>query len=159
VTVPAEFGAPTAAGVSVSGDGAGTPSVDVSGQDVTVTGTAVTTEDAVAIALAGLQTPSPAGPDADGRYPVAVATAGAGGTLANIASAPVALVTVLPAGLRDNDSAGRPVDIQKTVAVEGICTVENFDPARLSSYLQDGGYGINLFAAEPVELVRGHRYA
>lgn len=159
LTIPEEFGSPAADGIEVSGPGARAPAVAVTGQDITIGGLAVTAEESVSVAIAGLVTPDPSGPAADGRYVLPLATAAPSGSLTPVAAPPVVLVTIPIAAIRDTDAAGRPVDLRKTVAVEGVCTAENFDPERLSAYIQDATAGVNVFANSPVGLTRGHRYA
>ena len=162
VDVPLSLGTPLATNVSISGTGAGTPSVSVTGQTLSITGTAVTTEDPALISIAGLITPSPAGPGADGRYPFGLSTAGDSGSPAPVAVFPAAVVIVPVESLRDVDATtGIPHDLNKIVAVDGIITEENFSNTQLSGFLQDGPFGINLFSSRPSTLpalIRGHRH-
>lgn len=160
VTVPAEFGVPVQANVNVSGAGAGTPSVIVSGQSVTVSGLAITAADPAVVSIAGLTAPIPSLVTDDGSYPFTVATAGAGGLLEAISSTPVALVTVPISSLRDVDADGVALDAGKLVAVEGVCTEENFGTAGTSGFIQDGDFGINVFSSADVfGMVSGNVYA
>lgn len=160
VTVPAEFGAPVQANVSVTGAGAGTPSVSVAGQAVTVSGLAITAADSAILSIAGLSAPVPSLTTDDGRYPFTVSTAGQGGLLEAISSSPVALVTVPVSSLRDVDPDGVALDAGKLVAVEGVCTEENFGTAGTSGFIQDGNFGINVFSsADTFGMVRGNVYA
>ncbi len=161
ISVPATFGAPDEGMVTVTGTGAGTPSVSVTGQDITVTGTAITLADAAHISVAGLTTPNPTAVTDDGRFPFTVATAGDAGVLTAVASPPNALITIPVANVRDVDANGLPVDFGKVVAIEVVCTEEDFDSAlRTSGYGQDGDFGINIFVqGQELNLIRGHRYA
>jgi len=161
LTVPAAWGVPAQANVSVTGDGAGAPVVSVTGQEITVTGVAVTNLHAAVIAVAGLASPNPAALTDDGRYAFNIQTAGDAGVPANIATQPVALVSIPVANLRDTDATGLPADLNKSVAIEVVCTEEDFDSAtRTSAYGQDGDFGINIFMpGVELNLVRGHRYA
>jgi hypothetical protein len=162
VTVPAVFGAPVEAGVSVTGAGAGFPAVSVSGQEITISGTNITTVNAALISVANLPMPNPTAVTDDGRYAFTTATAGPGGTLTNIAAAPVAAVSIPVANLRDVDANGTALDNGKTVAIEIVCTEENFNAPNTgtSAYGQDGDFGINVFIpGVGIDLTRGRRYA
>ncbi len=161
ISVPAAFGAPEAGAVTVTGTGGGTPSVSVTGQDITIIGTAITLADAALISIAALSTPNPAAVTDDGRFPFTIASAGDAGVLTAIASSPNALVTIPVANVRDVDANGVPLDFGKVVAIEVVCTEEDFDSAlRTSGYGQDGDFGINIFVqGQELNLIRGHRYA
>ncbi len=161
LTVPAAWGAPLPANILVTGAGAGFPAVNVAGQEITVTGLAVSSLNAADILIAGLTTPNPSALTDDGRYTLNIQTAGDGGVPAAIATQPAALVSIPVASLRDVDASGLPLDLNKTVAVEVVCTEEDFDSAaRTSAYGQDGDSGINIFMpGVELNLVRGHRYA
>lgn len=159
-TVPAAFGAPVAASVAVTGAGAGAPSISVTGQQVTVSGMAVTTSNAATITIGSLTTPNPGLPTDDGRYTFTMETASTGGTLTAAAAFPIAIVTIPINNLRDVTATGVPVDSGKVVAVEAVCTEENFNTSGTSAFVQDGDYGINLFASGlNLNLTRGKRYA
>ena len=160
ISVPAAFGVPSLANVSVTGAGAGSPIIGVSGQDITITGTAITLTDAVVISIAGLASPNPSAVTDDGRYTFTIQTAGDAGTLTAIASQPVALVSIPVANLRDVDANGAALDSGKTVAISAVCTEENFNTTGTSAYVQDGNFGINVFVSgTDLALARGQRYA
>ena len=163
VQVPAALGTPAAGAVTVTGAGAGTPVVLVSGQTISVSGTAVTTANPAIINIAGLITPSPAGLTADGRYAFAVTSSGPSGTLSSIALPPSAVVIIPIESLRDVDSVtGVPNDLNKVVAVEGVVTAANFNTAQLSAFIQDASFGINIFNSRIADfpaLIRGNRIA
>ncbi|MDB6071243.1 MAG: hypothetical protein JWL81_2414 [Verrucomicrobiales bacterium] len=159
VSVPTGFGTPVAGNVVVTGPGAGTPVVAVSGQDVTVSGTAITTANAATITIGGLATPDPTALTDDGNYLFPVLTAGSGGTLTATAAGATVRVVIPIANVRDSSETGVPLDFGKTVAVEGVVTVANFNTAELSGYLQQDGFGVNIFNFdESFVLTKGNRY-
>jgi hypothetical protein len=161
LTLPAAWGAPAQENVLVTGTGAGAPVISVTGQEITITGTAVTNLNAVDILIAGLNSPNPTVLTDDGRYFLNIQTAGDAGVPTAIATQPAALVSTPVASLRDVDANGLPLDLNKTVAIEVVCTEEDFDSAvRTSAYGQDGDFGINIFMpGVELNLVRGNRYA
>lgn len=161
LTVPAAWGAPVEENVSVTGAGAGAPLASVTGQEITLTGLAVTDVNPAVIAIAGLTSPNPGNVTDDGRYAFNILTAGDGGAPAAIATQPAALVRIPVASLRDVDANGFPADFNKTVAIEIICTEEDFDnTAHTSAFGQDGDSGINVFIRNvELNLVRNSRYA
>lgn len=160
VTVPDAFSAPSTGSVSITGAGAGTaPAVSVTGREITVTGIAATSTDAAVIRITGLTAPNPAALTDDGAYPFIVQTAGSTGDLASIPLQPSALVSIPVLNLRDADDAGAPLDNGKTVVIEAICTVGDFQENNTSAFVQDGAAGINIFQpAQELGLVRGNRY-
>lgn len=160
ITVPDAFSAPATGSVSVTGAGAGTaPAVSVTGREITVTGTAATSTDAAIIRITGLTAPNPATLTDDGAYPFIVQTAGSAGDLALIPLQPSALVSIPVLNLRDVDDAGAPLDNGKTVVIEAVCTVEDFQANNTSAFVQDGAAGINIFQpSQELGLVRGNRY-
>ncbi|MFZ9937134.1 MAG: Ig-like domain-containing protein [Luteolibacter sp.] len=164
IEVPtADLGTIAPADVSVGGVGGAGASVSVSGSTIAVSNAAVTTTDAIEITIAGLDTPVPAGLSADGNYQFAISTTDSTGTLAPIASNPAAIVLIPIASLRDVDVDGIALDLGKTVAVEGVCTEEDFGNTGLSNFsafIQDATAGINIFSAvDDPAFVRGNRYA
>jgi hypothetical protein len=161
IVVPSALGIPTAPNLTVTGAGAGTPVVSITGQTISITGTAATTVNPVVITLSGLSTPSPAGPSADGRYPFIVSTAGPSGTLAPLATTPAAVVIIPVESLRDVDPVtGIPGELNTIVAISGVVTEENFNNSQLSAFIQDGNSGINIFSFNLAlaTLTRGNRY-
>jgi hypothetical protein len=144
----------------VAGAGAGVPLVSVTGQDVSVTGTAISISNSAEITIGGLTTPNPILLTDDGRYIFAMQTAGTGGSLTSVASSPVAIVTIPVENLRDVSAAAVPLDNGKVVAVEAVCTEENFNTTGTSAFVQDGNFGINIFSsAGNLALIRGNKYA
>ncbi len=160
VTVPAAFSAPDFGSVSVTGTGAGSPIIGISGREITIAGTAITLTDGAVISIAGLTSPNPSAVTDDGRYAFTIQTAGEAGTLTAIASHPVALVSIPVANLRDVDVNGIALDSGKTVAISAVCTEENFNTTGTSAFVQDGNFGINVFVpGTDLALIRGQRYA
>jgi hypothetical protein len=161
IVVPSALGSPTAPNLTVTGAGAGTPVVSITGQTISITGTAATTVNPVVVTLSGLSTPSPSGPSADGRYPFIVSTAGPSGTLAPLATTPAAVVIIPVESLREVDPVtGIPEELNRIVAISGVVTEENFNNSQLSAFIQDGNSGINIFSFNLAlaTLTRGHRY-
>jgi hypothetical protein len=160
ITVPASFGVPVEASISISGVGAGNPAISVTGQEISITGAAITLTDAAAVAIAGLTSPNPSAVTDDGRYAFNVQTSGGAGVLTDIAAQPFSLVSIPVSSLRDVDANGVPLDAGKTVAISAVCTEENFNPTGTSAYVQDGDSGINIFiSGTDLALARGTRYA
>lgn len=160
ISVPAAWGAPVEANVAVTGAGAGTPALSVTGQDITITGTAITVTEAADIILSGLAAPNPAALTDDGRYAFAIQSAGDSGVLTELTAQPSALVSIPVASLRDVDTNGVALDLGKTVAISAVCTEENFNTSGTSGYVQDGDSGINVFiSGVNLALSRGTRYA
>lgn len=161
VEMPASLGIPTPGNVTVTGAGAGTPVVSISDQTISVTGTAVTVTNPAVIEIDGLATPSPTGNSADGNYPFIVSSAGPTGSVTPIQLSPAAVVIIPIESLRDVDPiTGIALDLNKTVAVEGVVTAPNFNNTQLSSFIQDGNFGMNIFnttASTFTPLVRGNR--
>ncbi len=160
VEVPSAFSRLTAANVAVSGPGLGGGNFTVTGQVISITGAALASNAGISITISGLSTPDTNTSGNDGRYPFNVQTAGEGGTLKNIGTQPVALVVIPPVNARAVDANGVPLMLNKTVAMELVCTAEDLDTAlRTSGYGQEGAAGINIFI-QGVELglIRGNRY-
>ena len=159
VTVPVTFGIPLQANCTVTGAGAGTPVISVTGQTVTITGTAVNSIDSATLTISGLSTPDPTGITEDGNYPFAVQTSSSGGFLTPITTSPSAVVIIPINALRDTDATGVPIDLGKTVAVSGVVTEENFNTLQTSGFIQDGDFGINVFSFNNgFNLIKDHRY-
>ena len=167
VVVPAAFTGLNAGNVTVSGTGAGTPVTTLSGSTLTVTGLVVDQLNPVTINIAGLTTPETetAGDlTKDGNYPFTVQT-GVDGNLQPLLIQPNAVVTIPIANLGDVDANGVSLDVGKTVAVQGVCTEENFNStSSTSAYLQSGQpdgirkAGINIYSGQRNLFVRGNEY-
>jgi hypothetical protein len=161
ITVPNEFGAPLLANVSASGPGLNAASLSVTGQTITLTGVAITTTNNVVVTISGLTTPdTSAAVTIDGNYSFTVSTAASGGTLTAITPASTAYVVIPIANIRDQDTNGVPLDLNKKIAVKGVCTEENFNsPTQTSGYIQSSSGGINIFSGSVASpLVRGNEY-
>jgi hypothetical protein len=161
ITVPNEFGAPLLANVSASGPGLNGASPSVTGQTITLTGVAITTTNNVVVTISGLTTPdTSAAVTIDGNYSFTVSTAASGGTFTAITPASTAYVVIPIANIRDQDTNGVPLDLNKKIAVKGVCTEENFNsPTQTSGYIQSSSGGINIFSGSVASpLVRGNEY-
>jgi hypothetical protein len=161
ITVPNEFGAPLLANVSASGPGLNAASLSVTGQTITLTGVAITTTNNVVVTISGLTTPdTSAAVTIDGNYSFTVSTAASGGTFTAITPASTAYVVIPIANIRDQDTNGVPLDLNKKIAVKGVCTEENFNsPTQTSGYIQSSSGGINIFSGSVASpLVRGNEY-
>jgi hypothetical protein len=165
VAVPAAFTGLSAGNVTVSGTGAGTPVTTLSGSTLTITGLVVDQLNPVTINIAGLTTPETAGDlTKDGNYLFTVQT-GVDGNLQSLLIQPIAVVTIPIANLGDVDANGVSLDVGKTVAVQGVCTEENFNStSSTSAYLQSGQpngilkAGINIYSGQRNLFVRGDEY-
>lgn len=162
IEVPAAVGTPTPGTVSISGPGATGASFVVSGQTITVSTAAVTTTNGLEVSITGLSTPTPTLVTDNGNYVFDVETSGSGGILTDLATQPAARVLIPIASLRDVDANGVALDAGTIVAVDGVCTEENFGTGNTQAFLQKDGSGVNIFysveALSPA-LVRGNRYA
>lgn len=161
ITVPNEFGAPLLANVSASGPGLNAASPSVTGQTITLTGVAITTTNNVVVTISGLTTPdTSAALTIDGNYSFTVSTAASSGALTAISPASTAYVVIPIANIRDQDANGVPLDLNKKVAIQGICTEENFNsPTQTSGYIQSASGGMNIFSGSVASpLVRGNDY-
>jgi hypothetical protein len=161
ITVPSEFGAPVLANVSATGSGLNGASPSVAGQTITLNGAAITTTNNVVVTISGLTTPdTSAAVTIDGNYSFTVSTAASGGTLTAITPASTAYVVIPIANIRDQDTNGVPLDLNKKIAVKGVCTEENFNsPTQTSGYIQSSSGGINIFSGSVASpLVRGNEY-
>ena len=165
VAVPPAFTGLSAGNVTVSGTGAGTAVKTLSGSTLTITGLVVDQLNPVTINIAGLTTPETAGDlTKDGNYPFTVQT-GVDGNLQSLLIQPIAVVTIPIANLGDVDANGVSLDVGKTVAVQGVCTEENFNStSSTSAYLQSGQpngilkAGINIYSGQRNLFVRGDEY-
>ena len=165
VVVPADFTGLSLGNVVVSGTGAGTPVKTLSGSTLTITGLIVDQLNPVTINIAGLTTPETAGDlTKDGNYPFTVQT-GVEGNLQAMLLPTIAVVTIPIANLGDVDANGVSLDEGKTVAVQGVCTEENFNStSSTSAYLQSGQpdgilkAGINIYSGQRSLFVRGDEY-
>ena len=162
IEVPAALGTPTPGTVSISGPGATGASFVVSGQTITVSTAAVTTTNGMEVSISGLSTPTPTLVTDNGNYVFDVETSGSGGILTDLSTHPAARVLIPIASLRDVDANGVALDAGTIVAVDGVCTEENFGTGNTQAFLQKDGSGVNIFysveALSPA-LVRGNRYA
>lgn len=157
VLVPADFGLPLSSNVTSTGGAVGGIS-SVTGQLVTLTGMAITKANPGVINIAGLSTPSTATlGTGDGIYPFTVSTAGDGGTLKAVFASPSANVLIPIANIRDVDASYKPADLNKIVAVEGVCTWGFASNA----FLQDSSGGVNAYSSSVLAtpLVAGNTYA
>jgi|GEM_PF-1665638 len=158
IVVPAAITGLVIGNVSLSGTG----SVSVTGNTITITGAAITTSSGLTVNISGLSTPDTSLDIAnDGNYSFAVSTAQSGGTLTAISSSPKAYVVIPIANIRDQNANGVPLDYNDKVAVQGVCTEEDFNSSVTvtSAYLQDGGNGVNIFSnSVDSPYVRGREY-
>ena len=166
VTVPSQFtGLTNTNQITVTGTGGAAASVGISGQTITVTGLAVDRVNPAILNIAGLTTPETAGSLAnDGNYSFAVQT-GTAGNLRSVLLPTTALVIIPIANLGDVDANGVTLDAGKTVAVQGVCTEENFNSSSsTSAYLQSGQpdgtnkAGINVYSGLRGLFVRGNEF-
>lgn len=161
IVVPTEFGAPLLANVSASGPGLNGASASVVGQTISFTGAAITQTNNIVVSIAGITTPDTSTSNTiDGNYAFTVSTASTGGTLTAISPASTAYVVIPIANIRDQDANGVPLDLNKKVAVQGVCTEENFNsPTQTSAYIQSSSGGMNIFSGSlGSTLVRGNEY-
>ncbi len=163
LTVPAEFGLPLSANVSVSGTGSAGAVVGVSGSIVTVSGLSAISPTTINVDVGGLSTPDTATPITNiGRYAFVVDSRGSGGTFAPLASQPSASVLIPLANARNADpTTFVPVLLNQLVAVEGVCLAGRLGSGSTSSMLQDGNLGIAIYSLSsvPGPQTRGNRYA
>jgi len=137
----------------------------LSGSTLTITGLIVDQLSPVTINIAGLTTPETAGDlTKDGNYPFTVQT-GVEGNLQAMLLPTIAVVTIPIANLGDVDANGVSLDVGKMVAVQGVCTEENFNStSSTSAYLQSGQpdgilkAGINVYYTKNIPMVRGNTY-
>jgi Bacterial Ig-like domain len=148
ITVPAALGTP--GGVSLSAAGTAT----ISGQDISITGASITTTSPLEITISGLITPTVGDVTDNGNYPLIVQTTNATGTLKNIVTNPAVRLIVPVSHIHDTDANGVALDLGTIVAVEGVCTEENFgsgaDLAFIQAFIQDGTGGVNIFSPKTI---------
>jgi hypothetical protein len=159
ITVPTGMGVPSAA--TVTGAGAGTPSVVIASQVVTISGLAVTNTNLIDITLDGLDTPVTSASD-NGSQTFTIKTAIASGSLTSILTQPVAYVIVPIEAIRDvNVTTGVALDLNSIVAIEGVCTESQVFTTNTLAYLQDGNFGVAVFNSNPIgnPFIVGERYA
>lgn len=159
ITIPASLGTPGP--VTLGGAGLGSGSASVSGQTVLITGASVTTTNPIDVTIDGLSTPVPTVITDNGNYTLTVATTTSAGSLSPIAGQPAARVVIPISHLRDVDGNGISLDSGAIVAVDGVCTEDNFSATNTQAYLQDPSGGITLFSSTllTTPLTRGNRYA
>ncbi|MFM8810002.1 MAG: putative Ig domain-containing protein, partial [Chthoniobacterales bacterium] len=147
--------------IFVTGNGAGGASVTVTNQIITISGLSALYPDPVDVAIGGLTTPDTAGSLTNsGRYTFSVQSQGLGGSLAPIASSPVAVVTIPIANARNADPVTFvPTLLGQTVAVEGVANVGKLGSGQINSALQDSANGIATYSTNVANLpMRGNRY-
>jgi methionine-rich copper-binding protein CopC len=148
IDVPTAFTGLAIGNVSLAGTG----SASVTGNTITISGAALTTANTLTITIGGLQSPntfSPVDLTNDGNYAFVVATKQSGGTLTPLSASPKAYVVIPIANIRDQDANGVPLDLNDKVAVQGVCTEEDFlsGASNTSAYLQEvSGSGVNIFS-------------
>jgi DNA/RNA endonuclease YhcR with UshA esterase domain/P pilus assembly chaperone PapD len=152
------LGAGTAA---LTGTGFASATPVVEGQSVTITGASLTHLATGTVILTSITPVVPDDPAEDGGATILAQTALDGGTLTDIASPPAAFITTPISHFRDTDASGLALDLNNTVAVEGVATVGSvtFDGDNLLAYLQDETGGMVLFNSILNPLITaGNRY-
>jgi hypothetical protein len=165
VTVPSAITGLVVTNISVTGTGGTGAVAGLSGQTITVTGLAVDQVNTATINLSGLTTPETVGSLAnDGIYPFTVQT-GTDGNLQPLLIQPSAVVVIPMANLGDVDANGVTLDAGKLVAVQAVCTEENFNSSSsTSAFLQSGQpdgtnkAGINVYSGLRNLFTRGDEY-
>ena len=145
VEVPAGWMDLAASHVALSGAGFSGASARVVGSIITISNAAVSDVDSGTLTVSGLTTPTPA--DAAGSEQTWAVMTRRSGRLAAIADLPETWVTVPVECLRAVDAAGVASNLSATVAVEGTVIVSNltFTSYNLTTYIQDGAFGINVY--------------
>ncbi len=162
IDVPALFGVPAVANVTVSGTGTETATPGVVGQKVTISNLNALNPNPVTVRIAGLSSPDTS--DAvtnNGSYTFNIRSAGVGGSLAVLGVSPVARVIIPIANLKNVDPTTRvPVLSGQTVAVEGVCLVGRLGTGNTSTVLQEGTAGVQVYSLTAVvgPQVRGNKY-
>lgn len=162
ISVPSGWGVPSATNVSVSGNGAASPSVSVSNQTITVSGLNAVNPDPVEVVIAGLSAPQTATSVTNsGRYTFSIQSRGQGGNLAPLPSSPAAVVTIPIANARNaNTNTFVPTLLGQTIAVEGVANAAQLGSGLISSSIQDSTDGIGIYSTNvSITPVRGTRYA
>lgn len=166
VTVPAQFAGLTNTNqITVNGTGATAAAVNLQAQAITITGLAVNQSNTATLNISGLTTPETAGSFSnDGNYSLTVET-GTDGNVQPVLLQPNAIVVIPMAHLGDVDANGVTLDAGKSVAVQAVCTEENFNSSSsTSAFLQSGQpdgtnkAGINVYSALRNLFVRGDEY-
>ena len=166
ITVPSSFtGLNSTNQISVTGTGGAGAVFDLQAQAITVTGLTVDQVNTATVNISGLTTPETAGSlSNDGNYAFTVET-GTDGSLQALLLQPAAIVVIPMAHLGDVDANGVTLDAGKTVAVQAVCTEENFNSSSsTSAYLQSGQpdgtnkAGINVYSGLRNLFVRGDEY-
>ncbi|NJL19442.1 MAG: hypothetical protein HC901_04095 [Bdellovibrionaceae bacterium] len=159
-TLPAAFGTPTLANITLSGAGFSGALASVSGQNITITGANVTQTNNGTLSLGNVTTPNISNITETGAYTVTTMTAGSGGNLTNVSFQPIVSVLVPIENLRDVNGNGTALDLGQRIAVEGVCTANNLNASSVTAYLQDATAGINIFSNSfSASFTRGNRYA
>lgn len=143
IDVPSDFTNLVVGNIGISGTGAGSGSIGLSGQTITISNLAVTTTDNLVVTISGLTTPdATVDTNDDGTRIFAIRTAISGGSLTALIESP-SVTLVVPvtdlAALRAFD----PTD--KTFVIPNEVVVTFFDPAlafRNQHYIQDATAGI-----------------
>jgi hypothetical protein len=166
ITVPSSFtGLNSTNQISVTGTGGAGAVFDLQAQAITVTGLTVDQVNTATVNISGLTTPETAGSlSNDGNYAFTVET-GTDGSLQALLLQPAAIVVIPMAHLGDVDANGVTLDAGKTVAVQAVCTEENFNSSSsTSAYLQSGQpdgtnkAGINVYSGLRNLFARGDEY-
>ena len=166
ITVPSSFtGLNSTNQISVTGTGGAGAVFDLQAQAITVTGLTVDQVNTATVNISGLTTPETAGSlSNDGNYGFTVET-GTDGNLQALLVQPTAIVVIPMAHLGDVDANGVTLDAGKTVAVQAVCTEENFNSSSsTSAYLQSGQpdgtnkAGINVYSGLRNLFARGDEY-
>jgi hypothetical protein len=168
ITLPAGFinGLATNS-ISVEGTGRGSnPVVSLVSNVLTVAGLAADNLNPGTVVITNLSVPQTTNSlTNDGNYSLTIKTQTGEGALQTVANPPVAYVTIPMANLGDVDANGVSLDVGKTVAVEGVCTEENFiSSSSTSAYLQSGQpdgtnkAGINVYSTLRNLFVRSNSY-
>jgi hypothetical protein len=147
IEVPLSWGTVLNANVSLSGAGFSGASSSVSNNIITISSTLLTSSATGTVTIDGLTTPNPVSVTDDGNYTFLVKTAKSGGTLTSIGISPKAYVMIPIANIRDQDANGVPLDLNTTVAIEGITTVSttNFAGFQLQLDIQDTSGAVHVF--------------
>ncbi len=122
--------------------GPGLPSWTVRGDTIRITGTSIGVSDSMVVQI------SCAPPDSTASFIIAAQTGGAIDSLGLVSKQPTVFVysTPLPIGsVKENDSFGVPLLLNKLVTVRGIVTVANEFGG--PSYIQDNSAGLAVFGS------------
>ena len=162
IDVPALFGVPSLANVTLTGTDTSSATVGVAGQKVTVSGMSAVSPNPVTIKIAGLSTPdTSANVSNNGAYSFAIRSAGVGGSLASLGVSPIARVMIPIANLKNVDPTTKvPILNGQTVAVEGVCLVGRLGSGNTYTVLQEGTAGVQVYSLSAVQgpQTRGNKY-